>query len=456
MRLARRYCRCGTLLARDNTTAGLCSACQGRRRRDCAPDVPPEFWRTDAIAAALESADIGCVVRAYRFHPFHGQPLPQGTVANWLHVSQATLSRIEHGHRRLTVEEIAGFARSLGLSITVRWTPLHDTGEDVDPLSRRSLLGAGVGAAFGLNATTAPAAARAIDPELVSHWMKLLRLLGQHDAMFGPHDVLGTVRSQLGLIAEHRSVARGELRAQLLRVESRWAWLASWVSNDAGDWHRRDSWADRCAQLARAAEDADMIAWARLWQSRWAAMGHDARRAISLADEAGRTPGATNKIRGLCAVKEAHGHALADDHASCERMLTYAHGLLDRSAQSEHVMSEDMGRCDDSAALYVAADEARCWLVLRPQRAVTMIEDALRAWPRERTRGLGVQQARLAHAWASADQPERAAAEGMKALDMAQATRSDLIVRELRRLDRQLGSCDVPAAADFREALAAL
>ena len=327
----------------------------------------------------------------------------------------------------------------------------------MDPLSRRSLLGAGVGAALGLNATTAPATAHQIDPELASHWMRLLRLLGQHDAMFGPHGVLGTVRTELGLITGHRSVARGELRAQLLRVESRWAWFASWVSNDVGDWHRRDSWGDRSLQLARAADDADMIAWALLWQSRWAAMRHDPPRAISLADEAGRTPGATGKIRGLCAIKQAHGHALAEDRSSCERMLARAHGFFDHSAQSDHgTPSEEVGRRDDSAELYVMADEARCWLVLRPQRAVDMIEDVLRAWPRERARGLGVQQARLARACASADQPERAAAEGIKALDMAQATRSDLMMRELRGVDRQLDARDVPAATEFREALAAL
>lgn len=287
--------------------------------------------------------------------------------------------------------------------------------------------------------------------------MQLLRLLGRHDAVFGPHDVLGAVRTEIGLIAEHRGVTRGDLRVQLLRVESRWAWLASWVSNDAGDWHRRDSWADRSVQLARTDADADMIAWGLLWQSRWAAMRHDSRRAISLADEAGRTPGATDKVRGLCAVKEAHGCALANDRASCERALTRAYECFDRAAQGDHVtLSEDVGRRDDSAELYVAADEARCWLVLWPQRAVDMIEDVLRAWPRERIRGLGVQQARLARACASAGQPERAAAEGMKALDMAQATRSDLMLRELRQLGRQLDPRDVPAAADFREALASL
>jgi hypothetical protein len=75
----RRYCRCGTALAGDNTTR-LCSTCHATRRRDRAPDVPPAFWRTDVMAAALASGDLGRVLRAYRCHPFHGQRLSQ---ASW-------------------------------------------------------------------------------------------------------------------------------------------------------------------------------------------------------------------------------------------------------------------------------------------------------------------------------------------------------------------------------------
>ena len=322
----------------------------------------------------------------------------------------------------------------------------------MDPLSRRSLLGAGVGAALGLNATTAPAAARQIDPELVSHWRRLLRVLGCHDAMFGPHEVLDAVRREIESIAEHRRVARGALRNQLLSVESRWAWLASWLGNDAGDWHRRDFWADRSLELAREASDPDMVAWSLIWQSRWAAMRDDARGAIELADAAQRTSGAADKLRGLGALKEAHGHAIANDLASCERRLADAHGRLDRG--DPMTLSDELGRRDDSAAPYVPADEARCWLVLRPQKAVAMLEGALRVWPRDRTRGLGVQQARLALACAD-DDLDRAAVEGMTALDMARRTKSDMTMRELRRLDRRLAACDVPAAADFRAALAA-
>ncbi len=129
-----RHCRCGSPLARDNSDT-LCTACQRKRRHDRAPDVPPDFWHTDMMGAALASGDIGRVIRAYRSHPFHGQILPQSTVADWLHVSQTTLSRIENGRRRLTIDDIDGFARALGLSVALRLVRQHPgkAGEDVDP-----------------------------------------------------------------------------------------------------------------------------------------------------------------------------------------------------------------------------------------------------------------------------------------------------------------------------------
>jgi hypothetical protein len=442
------------MLARDNT-AGLCGVCQRRRRRDRAPEVPPEFWHSEAMAAALDSGDLGRVVRAYRFHPFHGQPLPQGIVAGWLHVSQATLSRIEHGHRRLTIDEIAGFARSLGLSVALRWTPQPEVGEDVDPISRRSLLGAGVGAAFGLSATTAPAAARQVDPEVGRRWMELMQVLYRHDAVFGPHDVVDPVRHELDLIAAHRDVARGELHTDLLRVESRWALFASWLGHDTGDEHARDHWAERALRLAREAEYQDMVAWILLRQSQWAATREETQRAIRLAEAAARTRGTSPRMRGLCAVRQAHGHAFAGDAASCERSLAAAYGDLDRAPNGDDDPCDELGSRDLTAP-YVLAAEARCWLRLRPRKAIAMFEDALRVWPRDRSRGRGVHRARLALACAAAGEPDRAAAEGLQAVDVAHSTRSDVTMRELKRLDRQLAAYDLPAATDFHEALAAV
>jgi hypothetical protein len=409
------------------------------------------------MAAALDSCDLGRVLRAYRCHPYHRQRVSQMVVAGWLHMSQAAVCRIEQSRRRVTIDEIANVAHVLGMPVALPWASQPEVGEDVDPLSRRSLLGAGVGAAFGLNATTAPAAAREVDPELASHWMTLLRVLGRHDAMVGARDVLDTAGHELGLITRHRQVARGDLHIQLIGVEARWAWFASWLSHDSGDWHRRDAWIDRALQLAQAVDDREMVAWVLLWQSRWAAMRHDTPRAIALADAARRTPGTIDKTGGLCAFMQAHAHALAGDAASCERSLSDARHLVDRAAPSDlPAPNDEFGRQDVGAPHCVLADEARCWLELSAPKALRTLEEALRLWPTDRTRGRGIQQARLALACEATGELDRAAAEGLKALDVARDTRSDITLRELKRLDRRLAGSDVPAAADFHEALATL
>jgi transcriptional regulator with XRE-family HTH domain len=349
---------------------------------------------------------------------------------------------------------LAAVMRTVDAPTAVPWARQPGAREDVDPISRRSLLGVGVGAALGLNATTA-SAARDIDPELAGRWMELLRVLVRHDAMFGAHDVLATVRHPLELISEQRHVARGEIRTRLLRVESRWSWFAAWLGNDAGDWNARDALADRSLGLAREAGDHDAAAWSLLWQSRWAANRTDPHGALQLADAARRTAGATDHVRGLCALKQASGHALVRDMAACERRLADAHDLLDAQPTERTTPWEDLGR-QDASRPFVMADEARCWMQMRPRRAIGMYERVLGSWPRDRARGRGLHQARLALACAAAGDMDRAAVEGTEALATARTTRSDMTVRELRRLDRRLEACDAPVAADFRDALATL
>jgi hypothetical protein len=440
-------------LARDNTDR-LCAACQARRHRDRAPDVPPEFWQTEALTDALASGDVGRIIRAYRCHPFHGQRLPQALVGGWLHMSQPAVCRLETGRRRITIDEIRHIAQVLGMPpIAIPWNVPQPSGEDVNPLSRRSLLGAGAGAALGLNATTAPTAAREIDPELVAHWVRLRKLLARHDAMFGPLDVLDSVRHELEVIARHRQIARGGLRIDLLRVEARWAEFASWLSNDAGDWRGRDSWADRALRLAREAGYPNMVAWILLWRSRWATEEHDARHAVAFARAAAGTADASHRIRALCALKEAHGHALAGDVLACERSLADARDLLDHDTDDDPW--DGLGHRNVTPP-YILADEARCWLWLRPRKAMVLFEEASRLWPNDCASHYSVHQARLALACAAGNAPERAAAEGLKALNIACATGSAFTMRELRRLNRQLAGCDAPAAGDFREAFAAL
>jgi transcriptional regulator with XRE-family HTH domain len=456
MSTARRCRRCASLLAADNTEA-LCCVCTDKCPGGLAPEVPAEFWYATLLGAALASEELGRAIRMYRYHPAHRRPLHQATLARWLYVSPATLSRIEQGQRHVTIDEIDSFTRALGMPLALRWVDQQppDAGDAVEPISRRSLLGtAGAGAALGLGAAfSAPASARQIDPALASHWADLLRVLNRHDANFGPHEVLPTVRREIGLIAEHRQLAGGELRTELLRTEARWAEFASWLSDDVGDVAGRDAWAERALGLAHELGDADLVAWLLMWRSQWAADQSDPRRAISFAQAAAGTRGTTKRIRGLSALEEAHGHALAHDAAACERSLAAADGLLGADADAD---ARDDLSSQHVTVPYVLAANARCWTSLAPRKAVATFEDALRAWPDDRQLGRGIRQAQLALGCAAAGELDRAASEGAKALDIAQRTRSDMIVRELRRLDRRLSSSNLPAAAHFRETLATL
>ena len=64
------YCRCGTLLAKDNTER-QCARCQcaSRDKLITPPEVPAEFWQTDQFRDAVAAQHMGRVARAYRTHP---------------------------------------------------------------------------------------------------------------------------------------------------------------------------------------------------------------------------------------------------------------------------------------------------------------------------------------------------------------------------------------------------
>src|SRR5690349_16327899 len=118
--------RCGVRLARDNTT-GRCAPCQvaERDRITRAPDVPAGFWDNAALRHALTSRHMGKVIRAYRYHPYHGRTaLPQEVVAGWVSTTQAQLSRIEHGPAILHLDRLLHWAKALRIPETYLWFKL--------------------------------------------------------------------------------------------------------------------------------------------------------------------------------------------------------------------------------------------------------------------------------------------------------------------------------------------
>lgn len=64
--------------------------------------LPAERWDTEDLVTAFAARHIGRVLRAYRAHPQHWsrygpRGIPQSTLAGWLGLTQAQVSRIETG-----------------------------------------------------------------------------------------------------------------------------------------------------------------------------------------------------------------------------------------------------------------------------------------------------------------------------------------------------------------------
>ena len=84
-----RRCLCGTRLARDHR-GRRCTRCQQRARAwsHQPPPVPPDFWDTPAMRSALAAWHMGRLIRAFRTHPYHGEPVSQERAAAWLNLTQ--------------------------------------------------------------------------------------------------------------------------------------------------------------------------------------------------------------------------------------------------------------------------------------------------------------------------------------------------------------------------------
>jgi hypothetical protein len=271
----------------------------------------------------------------------------------------------------------------------------------------------------------------------VDHWTRLLSLLGRHNAMFGPQEALETVRHELVLIAGHRRIARGDLRSQLMRVESRWTAFAAWLSNDTGDVRSRDVLTGRAGKLAEEAGYRDMVAFVHMRRSQWAAQELDAQGAIASAKAGLRVRGTSAQTRARCELRAAFGQALANDVDSCERSLAAAEGPLEH-ADDPSFPQPWVGRATIRG--HARPDAARCWLHMRPTKAIPLYENVLREWPRDERAMGALHQARLALACAAAGEHDRATVEGRKALAVARTTGSGRAARELKRLREVLAT----------------
>lgn len=145
-------CRsCGTSLALE-CAAGLCSGCA--RAAGFRQPLPPGFFTTPAIRKALSDHDFGVVFAAIREHT----GLSQMQLASLLGLSQARVSEVESGARRLTGAKVAARistvfaipAQLLGFFVDdTDDQPGSLASEEVDWVDRRDFITLATAAALG-------------------------------------------------------------------------------------------------------------------------------------------------------------------------------------------------------------------------------------------------------------------------------------------------------------------
>jgi transcriptional regulator with XRE-family HTH domain len=184
-------------------------------------------------------------------------------------------------------------------------------------------------------------------------------------------EVFSIARRGIGIIGRHRQAARGGVRTDLMRVESRWEMLVAWLEDDAGDPKAAASM-DRARALATEADDELMVAYVLVRQSERASRLGKPRQAVGLAQAARRQRSMTPEVRALAALYEALGHARGGETAACQADLWAAYEIVDQQPDGGVIDSgfEGLGR-HYATRITVLAGESRCWRWLgQPRKAV--------------------------------------------------------------------------------------
>lgn len=491
------YCSCGTRLARDNR-GRLCAACLRKQRLGVVtqpPVVLPEFWQDDRLREALDGWHMGRVFHAYRSHPWHARVVSQETLAGWLGLTQAQLSRIESaGTAPQDLGKLMSWAHSLGIPDDLLWfklpgsrrrfaapaDPQQGTGQQkleqrpdpadsssateygvMSPIHRRTLLGGIAAAALPDRrleelqrvADVLEDSRRCQDVPAADYFRVQLDHAKRDDGSLGPKQTLPMVLGLLGAIDQHARSMKHRARRELLSVGADGAEFAGWLYRDIHQPGRAGFWYDRAMEWAQEADDAAMQGYVLLKKSQMAYDERDALRVLTLAQAARHERWLLPpRARAEVTQQEALGLAMTGKPLDAVRQkLDEAHELLAAVPGDDPTL---LGAyfTEDTLLLRnaVAYTEAG-----KPGIAVELFGEAIATGKLSR-RDTGFFNARRAAAVALCGEPDEAAQLGRESAGVAHTVKSERTLRVLgevlHTLDRWSGR---PAVQDFREVLCA-
>jgi helix-turn-helix protein len=263
-----------------------------------------------------------------------------------VHYSRGHLSKVENGQARASTElarlcdavlqargELIEFAvpnpvvRSWPSGYRGEvWTMGMDaeTGSWFVPVGRRDLLASASSSMIGLSIqgpATISAAQAASIADTCRTWFDQARALGQRTS---PGVLLPTLIAQTHTLRELAISAPSSYRSAMFTLAARFAEYTGWMAQEASDDRAALWWTHQAVELAAAGGDLVMGTYALVRRALVTFYANDFTQTIGLAKRAQANTRAPARVRGLAALREAQGQALAGTYDECLRSLDRA------------------------------------------------------------------------------------------------------------------------------------
>ncbi|MGO9082574.1 MAG: helix-turn-helix domain-containing protein [Streptosporangiaceae bacterium] len=278
--------------------------------------------------------------------------------------------------------------------------------------------------------------------------LEQLRVVGQR---VSPGVALPALVAQAHTLRDLANLATGVDQAALLRLAAQYAEYTGWMMQEAGDESAALWWTSQAAQFAAAGGDLVMGVYALVRRSLICLYQEDHQQTIHLAQLAQADVSAPARVRGLAALREAQGHALAGASGECHRALDRARACLAQAGQESESPVLGTSTVPDPAAM------AAGWCLHdlgHPEEAIAILGREIARIPLLAHRSRVRYAARRALAQATAGDVPGACQLTSGFLPEARDVASATVRVDLRRLARVLGRWPSnPAVRDIQPAL---
>ncbi|XVQ11182.1 helix-turn-helix domain-containing protein [Spirillospora sp. CA-255316] len=277
-----------------------------------------------------------------------------------------------------------------------------------------------------------------VAPELADYFRDQLAGHYTADRYLGPFRLIPTAAAQYDLLCDLANAARGALRPRLWSLAAGYAAFLGWLYQDGGDIDRAVYWHDVMLERAHRSNDRQLVAFALHNKAMLHADLLDGPGVLDLTRAAlEQAPNLVPKVRVLALQQTAHGVSLTEDgnaRDECARLLDQAAALVDQiddaypwggACRTPHYI--DIQRATCLVRLGQAADALALWEQIMP---------SLRAAGARRD--VGVFLARQAQAYAVHRDPEHAVTVAGEVVELANATGSERMRRELSGLQARM------------------